>query len=55
MKAKARKASTRRTTVEEEMTHLGVIVNILKQTDPAAQRRIITYLDERFTNGSCRY
>lgn len=36
------------TAPQEEMTHLGVIVNLMLQMDGEARRRAIKYLNDRF-------
>lgn len=36
------------TPVQEEVTHLGVIINILLQVDDEARFRIVNYLLNRF-------
>ncbi len=41
--------STKATPVQEEVTHLGVIINLMLQMDKAAQKRVVQYLSNRFT------
>lgn len=38
----------KKTTPQEEMTHLGVIVNLMNEMDREAQTRALRYLNDRF-------
>jgi hypothetical protein len=38
----------RETPVQEEVTHLGVIINLMLQMDRKARGRVVDYLSNRF-------
>lgn len=38
----------KKTSPQEEVTHLGVIINLMLQMDRSAQKRVTNYLNDRF-------
>jgi hypothetical protein len=46
--SKPKPAKVKPTSVQEEVTHLGVMVNLMKQMDREAQTRVLKYLNDRF-------
>lgn len=43
----------RPTAVQEEMVALGTIVNLMKQLDLGARKRVVDYLHNRFGGNYC--
>jgi len=50
MKSKTKPKKRAPTSTQEEVTHLGVIVNMLLSIDPAPRGRIVSYLVDRFVD-----
>ena len=48
MKIKAKTKKPKATTPQEEVTHLGVIINLMLQMDKPARERVTNYLVDRF-------